>query len=120
MAFSCLADVDPKEIAAAGHAELDALEVEEVWDRAGPFYRHGYVYPGEATYQMMEEVLSPFFFELEKYQQLGMNAQANKVCTGAGDLTDVRARPLLHAPYWLVHWTSIDTALSNTPLTGSA
>jgi len=82
MALSCLADVDAEEIAAAVHAELDGLEVEEVWDRAGPSYRNGYVDPGEAAYQMMEEVLNPFFFELEKYQRLGMNAQANQVCMG--------------------------------------
>ncbi len=82
MALSCLADVDAEEIAAAVCAELDVLEVEEVWDRAGPSHRHGYLDPTEAADQMMQEVLTPFLFELEKYQQLGMNLQANQVCMG--------------------------------------
>ena len=82
MSLSCLADVDTEEIAAATHDELKALEVEEVWDRAGPSHRHGYVDPSEAADEMIQEVLNPFLFELEKYQRLGMNAQANQVCMG--------------------------------------
>jgi hypothetical protein len=71
MALSCLADVDAEEIAADVHSELDALQVEEVWDRAGPSYRNGYVDPGEAAYQMMEEVLNPFLLELESISSWG-------------------------------------------------
>jgi hypothetical protein len=36
MALSCLADVDAEETAVDVHAELDTLQVKEVWDRAGP------------------------------------------------------------------------------------
>jgi hypothetical protein len=57
------------------------LEVEEVWDRAGP-KRHGYVDPGEAADEMVEEVVEPFLQELRKYQKLGMRAQANQTCMG--------------------------------------
>jgi hypothetical protein len=31
---------------------------------------------------MVQDVRKPFLFELEKYQQLGMSAQANQVCMG--------------------------------------
>ena len=76
-----LSDVDPEEVAAELYDELDALEVEEVWDRAGRT-RHGYVEPGEAADQMIEEVLDPFLEELGKYQKLGMNTEANQMCMG--------------------------------------
>ena len=76
-----LSNVDPAEVAAALYAELDALEVEEVWDRAGP-KRHGYVDPGEAAHEMVQEVIDPFLQELRKYQKLEMRAQANQMCMG--------------------------------------
>jgi len=81
MALVRLHGVDPEEVAAVLYDQLDALEVEEVWDRAGET-RHGYVEPGEAADQMVEEVLEPSLEELGKYQKLGMNAEANKMCMG--------------------------------------
>ena len=81
MAMSSLNQVDVEEIAAVLYNELDALEVEEVWDRAGRT-RYGYVEPGEAADQMIEEVLEPFLEELGKYQKLSMGAEANRVCMG--------------------------------------
>ena len=65
MARSLLSDVEPEEVAADLCAELDALEVEEVWDRAGRT-RHGYVEPSEAADEMIEEVVEPFLQELHK------------------------------------------------------
>lgn len=51
--------------------ELDALEVEEVWDRAGET-RYGYVEPGEAADQMIDDVLEPLLKELARYEKLGL------------------------------------------------
>jgi hypothetical protein len=76
-----LGDIDSEEVAAELYAELDALEVEEVWDRAGET-RYGYVEPGEAADQMIEEVLEPFLEELGKYRKLGMNTETNRMCMG--------------------------------------
>ncbi len=81
LAMVHLSGVDPEEVAAALYDELDALEVEEVWDRAGP-KRHGYVDPGEAADEMVEEVLEPFLEELRKYQKMGLNTEANRMCMG--------------------------------------
>ena len=81
MAMSHLSGVDPEEVAAVLYDELDTLEVEEVWDRAGRT-RHGYIEPGEAADQMIEEVLDPFLEELTKYQKIGMNTEANRMCMG--------------------------------------
>ncbi len=81
IATAHLSEVDPEEVAAVLYDELDALEVEEVWDRARRT-RYGYVEPGEAADQMIEEVLDPFLEELGKYQKLGMNTEANRMCMG--------------------------------------
>ncbi|MBI2864917.1 MAG: hypothetical protein HYX94_10205 [Chloroflexi bacterium] len=81
MAGDRLSDVDWEEVADALHAELDALEAEEVWDQAGP-KRHGYVDPTDAAFEMVEDVLEPYLDELRKYQKLGMSAEAMQLCRG--------------------------------------
>ena len=58
IAMAHLGEVDPEEVAAVLYDELDALEVEEVWDRAGRT-RYGYVEPGEAADQMIDGVTAP-------------------------------------------------------------
>ena len=81
MALVRLQQVDAEEVAAALYDELAALEVEEVWDRAGRT-RHGYVEPGEAADQMIEGVLAPFLKDLTRYQKLGLGTEANRMCEG--------------------------------------
>ena len=81
LALAHLKGVEPEEVAAVLHESLEALEVEEVWDRAGET-RHGYVEPGEAADQMIEEVLEPFLEELKKYQKLGLSIEARRLCMG--------------------------------------
>ena len=62
-----LSQVDPEEVGLALYEDLELLEVEEVWDRAGPS-RHGYVEPYEVAEEMMDEVLKPYLEELGKLQ----------------------------------------------------
>jgi hypothetical protein len=81
MAMTHLSKVDPDEVAADLYDELDLLEVEEVWDRAGRT-RHGYVEPHEAAEEMIKEVVVPYLEELKKHQKLGMNTEANRMCMG--------------------------------------
>jgi hypothetical protein len=81
LALAHLSGVDPEEVATILYEELDALEVEEVWDRAGET-RHGYVEPGEAADQMIEQVLEPFLEKLKKYQKLGLSVEAGRLCMG--------------------------------------
>jgi len=76
-----LSEVDPDEIATDLYDQLDALKVKEVWDRVGQT-RHGYVEPDEAVSQMIKEMLKPFLEELDRYQQVGMNTEANRMCMG--------------------------------------
>lgn len=81
MALARIQQVDVEEVAAALYDELEALEVEEVWERAGR-KRHGYVETGDAAYQMIEEVLTPFLADLARYQKLGLRDEANRMCEG--------------------------------------
>jgi len=81
MGVAYLSKVDAEEVAAALYDELDALAVEEVWDRSGKT-RHGYVDTGEAAYQMIEEVIEPYLEQLKKHQTLGISTEANKLCMG--------------------------------------
>ncbi len=81
MALTQLSRVDPEELAIVIYDALDALEVEEVWDRSGAT-RHGYVDPAEAADQMISEVITPHLEEMKKYRKLGMPAQANRLCMG--------------------------------------
>jgi len=81
MGMAYLSKVDMEEVAAALYDELDALEVEEVWDRSGKT-RHGYVDTSEAAYQMIEEIIEPYLERLEKHEKLGMSTEANKLCMG--------------------------------------
>ncbi len=81
IARDSLSEVDPGEVADALCAELDALEVEEVWDRAGRT-RYGYVEPYEAAYDMVQEVLEPFLDDLRKSQKLGLSKAVTQLCTG--------------------------------------
>jgi hypothetical protein len=81
MALARFEQIDVEEVAAALYDELEALEVEEVWERAGRKC-HGYVETGDAAYQMIEEVLAPFLADLARYQKLGLRAEANGLCEG--------------------------------------
>jgi hypothetical protein len=81
IAMAKLSQVDPEDVAVVLHDELDALEVEEVWDRAGAT-RYGYVEPSEAADEMMGEVLEPFLKELHKYGKLDLPVEARRLCMG--------------------------------------
>jgi hypothetical protein len=60
---------------------LERLEVEEVWERAGP-KRDGYVDTSEAADAMIGEALQPFLEEMARYNDLGMADEAIYTCLG--------------------------------------
>lgn len=81
MALGHLTEIDLEAVAAELYDALEALEVEEVWDRAGKT-RDGYVETGEAANQMIEEVLEPFLDEMIRYQKMGLTLEARQMCIG--------------------------------------
>ena len=76
-----LSTVDADEIATEVKMELEFLQVEDVWDRAGAT-RDGYVDPGDAAWEMFEEALRPFREEVGKYKKLSMLKEARFYCQG--------------------------------------
>jgi len=72
---------DVEDIAEDVRAELEGLEVEEVWDRAGQT-RHGYVEDGEVADEMIQRVVNPYLEDLVRYQRLGMTNEAMYLCMG--------------------------------------
>lgn len=76
-----LAEVDLEDVAFSIQDEMNFLEVEEVWDRAGNT-RHGYVDVADAVDQIIGEILEPYLQELKKYHQLEMSREAMLMCKG--------------------------------------
>jgi len=72
---------DAEDIAEDVLYELDHLEVEEVWNRAGRT-RYGYVEPVEVAEEMMQKVLEPYLEEMKRYQRLDMHDAARLTCMG--------------------------------------
>ena len=81
MALARIQPVDVEKVAATLYDELEALEVEEVWERAGRKC-HGYVEPSEAADQVVEAALTPFLKDLARRQSLGLRTEANRMCEG--------------------------------------
>jgi hypothetical protein len=65
VARKLLGDVDVEAIAEDVFWELDSIAVEQVWDRSGR-KRDGYVDPGEAAWQLLEEALEPLLDSLRR------------------------------------------------------
>ena len=80
-AMEILSVVDVDEVAAKVQGELELLQVEDVWARAGA-NREGFVEPGDVAWEMFEEALSPFRDDVEKYKKLSMPKEAALYCLG--------------------------------------
>jgi hypothetical protein len=81
IAMEILSAVDVDDLAAKVQGELELLQVEDVWARAGA-NQEGYVEPGEGAWEMFEEVLRPFRYDVEKYKKLSMPKEATLYCMG--------------------------------------
>lgn len=81
MALARLSQVDVEDVAGFLLAELESLQVEEVWDRADAT-RYGFIEPSDAAGEMLDEVINPFLEELARYQKLGLYVQTNRMCMG--------------------------------------
>ena len=82
LAAGDLGDVDPKEVAAEVFEDLNALEVEDLWDEAGPTRDDGYVSEDEAARNMLEEALDPHIHEVKKLWKLGLREGAARCMRG--------------------------------------
>jgi hypothetical protein len=80
-------EFDGATIAASVHADLDALTVEDLWDRSGPS-RYGYVDPADESWVMVEEVLQPYVDRIRQLQRWKLRQQARDYCLAVLDGID--------------------------------
>jgi len=80
-ATNMLEAVDLEEVAEEAFFALDAILVEDCWDRAGN-HRDGYIAPEDAANELIEEELAPFSDQIRKYNNLGMSAQERDYLMG--------------------------------------
>lgn len=73
--------VDIYETAAEAFDALDAIDVQNCWDRAGS-HQDGYTSPDEAAGEIIEEALLPFVDQAKRYHDLGMLDQERDYCAG--------------------------------------
>jgi len=76
-----LSQVDRDEVAGEVFFDLDALTVDELWERSGP-KRHGYSSPDEMAVEMIEEALQPHEDKVKQYQEMGMPDQSKEYSMG--------------------------------------
>jgi hypothetical protein len=77
-----LGAVTAEEVAENVAFELGALRVEDVWERSGARADGSYVEPGEAAFEIVEEVVSPLLQELGRRAKLGRRKEAAAICQG--------------------------------------
>ena len=80
-AMSLLTEINRGETADQVFAAIDAIDVQECWDRSGGS-RDGYTSPDEAAVEIIEEQLQPYFDQVERYHELGMPEQETAYCMG--------------------------------------
>ncbi len=76
-----LKEVSCEDIAAEVEAVLGGLDADEVSSRAGG-HSWGYVDPGEAAVELVEEAVQPFLEDMKRRRGLGHEDQALEVCKG--------------------------------------
>lgn len=80
-ALSHLSGVDAEEVTGALLDDLEGLEPEDIWERAGATC-DGYVDTGEAADKIIQELLTPYLEEMDKYQKTGLSWDAWQMCKG--------------------------------------
>ena len=81
IAEDILAKVDSDVIADDLFHELDAIDVEELWNNSGKT-RYGYVDPDDKAWEMFKEVLEPYIEKIRKSLALDMTVEAKNYCLG--------------------------------------
>ena len=81
IAMTVVGSVDADSIMNDVFCELDSLDVDALSGRSGRT-RYGYVEPTDAAWEMFEEELEPFIYEMKKNQQRALPAVAKAYCVG--------------------------------------
>ena len=81
VAYRLLNNIDVDEIAADVFSALDYIDVQELWDRAGPS-RHGYNSTEEMSVEMVDEELEVYINKVNQYLKSGLFEEATLYCKG--------------------------------------
>jgi len=81
IAIKAVSDVDADTIMYEVYQQLNALDVDYLYDNSGKS-RYGYVDPNDMAYEMFEGALSPFVDEMKTNQQRSLPAAAKSYCIG--------------------------------------
>ncbi len=81
IAEDILTEVDSDVIADDLFYELNAIDVEELWNNSGKT-RYGYVDPDDKAWEMFKEVLEPYIEKIRKSLALDMTVEAKNYCLG--------------------------------------
>ena len=76
-----LSEINVDEIAEDVFSTLDAIDIQDLWNRSGRS-RDGYADPAEGAAEIVEEELQPFFDQAERYHELGMSESEKLYCMG--------------------------------------
>lgn len=82
LAEGALGDVDVRDVASEVFEDLQGLQVEDLWDEAGPTRDDGYVSEGEAARTMMEQALEPHIHEVKKLWKLELRDPSARYMKG--------------------------------------
>lgn len=72
---------DWDEIAACVKFDLESIDLDDLWDRAGS-HRMGYTSPDEAAWELLEETIQPYADEISGYDKAGMGEAAMQTRKG--------------------------------------
>lgn len=81
VACRLLKNIDVDEVATDVFNSLDDIDVQELWDRAGPS-RHGYSSTEEMAVEMVDEELEVHTNKLNQYLKSGLFEEATLYCKG--------------------------------------
>jgi hypothetical protein len=80
-AIKIAGDVDTDTIMNKVFNSLDNLDMDDLSGRAGRT-RYGYTEPSDAAWELFEEALDPFIYEMKKNHQRGLSVIAKIYCIG--------------------------------------
>jgi hypothetical protein len=81
-AVSLVSDEDRSAVANDVEDALQSADIDEINGRAGHQPGRGYVDPGEAADEILDEMLDPFIDDLERRARLGLNPAAAELAAG--------------------------------------
>jgi len=71
IAMKVVGNVDADKISGDVFCDLESLDLDSLSGRSGRT-RYGYVDPADASWEMFEEELEPYIYEMKKNQQLSL------------------------------------------------